>query len=152
MSIQVIYYLDLVETYRIVAFYVNLCYNVLVQIHYRRIVIMQGHYGNCPSSCVLDDMHHFYKMVRDTHSMDRIMVRQVSVGDIIVLKFEEIWRWKIVKGRNGQLYLGYITFAHLHFNGSAAECRYVIAPSKDPKNPYLALYRMKKSTNDSFVL
>ena len=74
--------------------------------------------------------------------------RQVSIGDVLEIR-GNIWRWKIVKEEDGTYSLGYIIHASIWRRKNNI---YVIAPGKDPKNPYIAVYRIRNKTTVLEVL
>ncbi len=74
--------------------------------------------------------------------------REVSIGDVIKIH-GNIWRWKIVKEEDGKYSLGYIRHASSRRRKNNI---YVIAPGKDPKNPYIAVYRIRNTTTVLEVL
>ena len=75
-------------------------------------------------------------------------VRQVSIGDVLQIQ-GNIRRWKIVKEGNGRYSIGYIKrFSRRRRKDNI----YVIAPGKDPKNPYIAVYRIRNTTTVLEVL
>ena len=78
----------------------------------------------------------------------KVNVRQVSIGDVLEIR-GNIWRWKIVKEENGTYSLGYIRHASSHRRKKNI---YVIAPGKDPKNPYIAVHRIRNTTTVLEVL
>ena len=71
-----------------------------------------------------------------------VNVRQVSIGDVLKIR-GNIWRWKIVKEEDGTYSLGYIRPASSRRRKNNI---YVIAPGKDPKNPYISVYRIRDTT------
>jgi hypothetical protein len=73
---------------------------------------------------------------------------QVSIGDVLEIR-GNIWRWKIVKEEGGTYSLGYIRHASRRRRKNNI---YVIAPGKDPKNPYIAVYRIRNTSTVLEVL
>jgi hypothetical protein len=73
---------------------------------------------------------------------------QVSIGDVLEIQ-GNIWRWKIVKEEDGTYSLGYIRQASIR---RIKNNIYVIAPGKDPKNPYIAVHRIRNTTTVLEVL
>ena len=103
--------------------------------------IVKGSYDKFPTVCDPNDLHFFYRMLIKDESQKDIRVMKASVSDVFILNSHKIQKWKFIKGEDGQLYLGYITCEHNPFRRSSSFYTYVVAPSKDPKNFYIALYQ-----------
>ena len=114
--------------------------------------------------CDPDDMHFFSKMLEDLEDRE-VIIRKISPGDIFALT-NEIIRWKIVKDRKGQLYLGYITLktseSYANFYGwESAYAIYILLENsdsnkdpnkdqnKDQKKPRYALHRLRTNNINS---
>lgn len=106
---------------------------------------MNGYfYNKILGPCHPDDKHIFARMVKGV-GIGELQVRVVQPGDLIKLQEKIILGWKIVKDKDEKLYLGLIT-KHTYFYSQRNQI-YVVAPGKDPTNPYLALYKVKNRSN-----